>query len=102
MAYGSRGRAPPRAPVDRASDLAGSKSAHACGKPHPVGHANASQQPDAGPNVRASRIHVVVKGETLTGIAATYGVTVAAIEKANSISNTGLIYVGEHLVIPAR
>ncbi len=48
-----------------------------------------------------SRIHVVVKGETLIGIAATYGVTVAALEKTNAITNTGLIYVGERLVIPA-
>jgi N-acetylmuramoyl-L-alanine amidase len=48
-----------------------------------------------------SRIHVVVKGETLIGIAATYGVTVAAIKMANAITDIGLIYVGERLVIPA-
>lgn len=49
-----------------------------------------------------SRIHVVAKGETLIGIAATYGVTVAAIEKANAIVDPAFIYVGEQLLIPAR
>jgi LysM repeat protein len=44
--------------------------------------------------------HVVVKGETLTGIAAHYKVTVDAIVKANKISNPNLIAVGQHLTIP--
>jgi LysM repeat protein len=43
----------------------------------------------------------VVAGETLTGIAARYGVTVNAIADANSITDAGLIQVGERLVIPA-
>ena len=44
---------------------------------------------------------MVVKGETLSGIAAEYGVTVTAIRDANHISDTSLIFVGEHLVIPS-
>ncbi len=46
------------------------------------------------------RVHVVVEGETLTAIAARYGVTVNAVADANSITNARLIYVGERLVIP--
>ena len=46
------------------------------------------------------RVHVVVAGETLTAIAARYGVTVNAVADANSITNARLIYVGERLVIP--
>lgn len=46
------------------------------------------------------RLHVVVRGETLSGIAARYGVTVKAIQKANQIANTNLIRVGDRLVIP--
>ena len=47
-------------------------------------------------------VHVVVKGETLIGIAAKYGVTLAAIKSANAITDPSLIYVGERLVIPLR
>jgi LysM repeat protein len=46
------------------------------------------------------QIHVVVRGETLGVIAARYGVTVVAIKDANGIKDSGLIYVGQHLVIP--
>ncbi len=46
------------------------------------------------------RLHVVVVGETLTGIAARFGVTVQAIQKANRIPNPSLILVGQRLVIP--
>jgi LysM repeat protein len=47
------------------------------------------------------RVHVVVAGETLTAIAARYGVTVNAVADANSITNARLIYVGERFVIPS-
>jgi spore germination protein len=45
---------------------------------------------------------VVVRGDTLIAIAARYGVTVAAIQKANRIPDPSLIIVGWHLVIPPR
>jgi len=48
------------------------------------------------------QVHVVVRGETLIAIAARYGVTAAALKKANGITGAGLIYVGQHLVIPPR
>ena len=50
----------------------------------------------------SAQVHVVVKGETLIGIAAKYGVTLAAIKSANAITDASLIYVGERLVIPLR
>ena len=45
-------------------------------------------------------IHVVKSGETLGKIAQLYGVTVAAIVRANNLSNPNLIQVGQKLVIP--
>jgi LysM repeat protein len=65
----------------------------------PTATTTANPTPTA--TVSAARIHVVVKGETLTGIAAQYGVTVTAIQHANGITDTSLIVVGEHLVIPS-
>ena len=46
--------------------------------------------------------HTVRRGETLTSIAARYGVSVAAIANANHITNINRIYVGQRLVIPCR
>jgi LysM repeat protein len=45
-------------------------------------------------------IHVVKRGETLGTIAASYGVTAAAIIRANSIKNPNLIVTGTKLTIP--
>lgn len=48
----------------------------------------------------AARVHVVRAGDTLSGIAARYGTTVAALKSANGLaSNT--IYVGQSLTIPS-
>lgn len=46
--------------------------------------------------------HRVKPGETLTTIAALYGVTVAALEKANRIADPNLIFTGQVLVIPVH
>jgi LysM repeat protein len=45
--------------------------------------------------------HVVLRGETLTSIARQYGVTLAALVKANGIKNPSLILVRQRLIIPA-
>jgi LysM repeat protein len=45
-------------------------------------------------------VHVVAAGETLTGIAMRYGVTVQAIVMRNGITNPNLIFVGQRLIIP--
>jgi LysM repeat protein len=47
-----------------------------------------------------SVVHVVARGENLTVIARRYGVTVAAIVQANSISNPSRILAGQGLSIP--
>jgi LysM repeat protein len=52
------------------------------------------------PEGQSSTIHVVQWGETLSIIAARYGVTVNAIVSANGISNPNYIYAGQSLVIP--
>lgn len=48
----------------------------------------------------ARRVHVVQKGETLTSIAARYGVTPAQIRQANNLKDPKLLMVGQQLVIP--
>jgi hypothetical protein len=45
-------------------------------------------------------VHVVQRGETLTMIAARYGVSTSAIAQANGLYNVNYIYVGQRLVIP--
>ena len=45
-------------------------------------------------------IHVVVRDDTLTAIAVSYGVTVKAIQDANNIPDPSPIRVGDRLVIP--
>jgi LysM repeat protein len=44
--------------------------------------------------------HIVVRGETLSGIARQYGTTVAALASANGIANPSLIFSGQTLKVP--
>ena len=46
------------------------------------------------------RVHVVQPGETLSTIAMRYGITTAALIRANGIVNPHWIYVGQRLTIP--
>jgi LysM repeat protein len=56
----------------------------------------------ASPAVAATgTVHVVLPGQTLTGIARWYGVDMWALARANGIVNPSFIYVGQRLVIPA-
>ena len=50
--------------------------------------------------VDAPKVHVVARGETLTGIALRYGSTIAAIAKGNSLANPSYLRVGQPLTIP--
>lgn len=45
-------------------------------------------------------VHVVQRGENLYRISLQYGLTVAELARANSISNPDSIYVGQRLIIP--
>lgn len=47
-----------------------------------------------------SRTYTIVYGDTLSGIAARFGVSVEAIAAANGIANPDLIYAGDTIVIP--
>jgi soluble lytic murein transglycosylase-like protein len=60
--------------------------------------AEAAAAPAAQP--AAARVHTVERGQNLTVIARSYGVTVAAIVQANGISDTSRIYAGQRLTIP--
>lgn len=47
-------------------------------------------------------IHIVQRGETLSGIAARYGMNMWTLARNNGIANPNRIYVGQRLVIPCR
>ncbi|WP_214700884.1 LysM peptidoglycan-binding domain-containing protein [Exiguobacterium sp. s57] len=51
-------------------------------------------------NTSTNKTYTVKSGDTLYGIARTYGVTVSALAAANNITNYSLIYVGQVLIIP--
>jgi len=46
------------------------------------------------------RTHIVVAGDTVSGIAKEYGTTVEAIMEANDLSDAGLIIIGQVLSVP--
>ena len=52
------------------------------------------------PSGGGETVYTVVKGDTLSGIAAKYGTTYQEIAKANSIKNPNLIYPGQQFKIP--
>jgi LysM repeat protein len=55
--------------------------------------------PDAG---GAETVYIVRKNDTLTRIAAAYGLSVAELAKHNGIARSGVIYVGQRLRIPSK
>lgn len=46
------------------------------------------------------RVHLVVVGEHLTGIAARYGTTIAELARINHLANPNLIRAGQRLLVP--
>ena len=59
----------------------------------------ASQAPAPAAPSTAPVYHVVVRGETLSGIAARYGTSWQALQSLNGIANANVIYSGQRLVI---
>lgn len=51
---------------------------------------------------RQTVTYVVKRGDTLSGIAKKYGVTVQQLVNINNISNSNYIYVGQVLTIPTN
>lgn len=61
----------------------------------------ASPVPSPKPTPRPTPlIHIVERGDTLSGIAQLYGVTVKAIVAANDLESADFIYNGQRLIIP--
>lgn len=59
-----------------------------------------SAAPSTSPSPSGPLIHVVQRNETLTLIAARYGITAKAIQDANKIADPNQIFVGDRLIIP--
>jgi LysM repeat protein len=91
----------------------GSPSPSAAATPVPTAAGGPTTEPSIAPSATPSPqptpeptpaptpvIYVVKRGDLLSRIASTYGVTVAAIQEANSIENPNLIRVGQKLIIP--
>jgi len=66
--------------------------------PQPTPTPAATDTPEPTPT---PRIHVVQSGETLSGIAEAYSVTLDALIQANGITNPSLVVVGQELIIPS-
>ena len=60
-----------------------------------TGQPAAPSQPAA-----CSSTHNVIAGETLSGIAVNYGVTIQSLAQANGVSVTSYVYIGQSLCIP--
>jgi len=66
----------------------------------PVADAVSIGQPRAGASQTSS--YVVRAGETLTGIARRHGTTVEVLLRLNHLPQSGLIWIGERILVPAR
>jgi LysM repeat protein len=71
-------------------------------KSEPVKKVVAEAPPKTVPKAAAGRSHTLKPGETLYRLSAKYGVSVAAIQKANNIKNPNSMRDGMKLVIPAK
>jgi peptidoglycan DL-endopeptidase LytE len=68
----------------------------------PGGSGSSSASSSSSSSVASSgQSYTVASGDTLSGIAGRFGVSVSALASLNHISNTNLIYVGETLHLPA-
>ena len=61
--------------------------------------ARATTEPTAAATNDVGYEHIVKQGQTLTDIARAYGVTIAAIKKANNL-NSDMLHIGQKLFIP--
>lgn len=54
------------------------------------------------PSSSGRRVYIVQRGDTLSGIASRFGVSVSTLARVNNIRNPSRIYVGQRLIIPGR
>jgi membrane-bound lytic murein transglycosylase D len=59
------------------------------------------QAPEVAPDSSGMRTHVVQRGETLTGLAKRYGVSVQALKSANNLSGQARLKAGRSIRIPS-
>ncbi|MFC5455059.1 LysM peptidoglycan-binding domain-containing protein [Prosthecobacter fluviatilis] len=71
-------------------------------KAEPAKKVAADSPPKTVPKASAARTHTLKSGETLYRLSTKYGVSVAAIQKANNIKNPNAMRDGMKLVIPAK
>ena len=64
------------------------------------GNAAPAKASSTASSASGSHTHVVRRGETLSGIAQHYGVTVTALRNANGIDSGSVLKAGEKLSIP--
>ena len=57
-------------------------------------------EPTPTPTPSGETIYVVVKGDTLSGIAKRYGTTYQKLAEYNGIKNPNIIYIGQKIIIP--
>lgn len=73
------------------------------GQPAPAASPETPRSPAAVVTTSSpSRSHTVKKGESLMGIARTYGVTTATLVSANKLKNANVIQLGQKLLIPGQ
>ena len=75
-------------------------AANHIGNPNRVFAGQVLNIPGKGPAPAAPRVHVIASGETLGAIARRYGVSVAAIARANGIADPNRIRAGQRLSVP--
>lgn len=63
------------------------------------GGGSSSRGASEAPSPSGGNVYVVKRGDTLSGIAARHGTTVAALAKANNIYNPSLIHVGQKIAV---
>ncbi|MGI8759192.1 MAG: LysM peptidoglycan-binding domain-containing protein [Acidimicrobiales bacterium] len=87
--------------ADHNATVAAIAQANGIGDIHRVLAGRALQIPDGGGGAGSPSAHRIARGETLSGLAARYRVTVRALAEANGIGDVHRIRAGERLAIPA-
>jgi LysM repeat protein len=66
----------------------------------PQSGTNAANGPTSALDGSMAVYHIVQSGETLSGISQSYGVSMVALQTANSLLNPSQIFIGQRLIVP--